>query len=240
MEPDSNGITELDISELDTGPSRLENVHAIDATRSDEPFRKLAGFTLIDPVNAQFERHTAEPDSDRSEPIVTEPIATGDGSSTSGFGGTKRRGRPVGSKNGVRTPTQTVSPNLENLETLLFSVHLMGASILSQPKFALNNEETRRLGSAIRDVAKHYAFGLDAKKMAVMNLMACAGGIYGPRVIDMWVSRPQKPATTEPRTENVQPIRESKPAVKSNGAPVAITNPSQLWDAVPTNSANDM
>lgn len=243
MEPDSNGIAERDVSGIETGSGGLEIVTAIDAPRNNEPPRKLAGFTLVNPIDAQFERHSAEPgeSSERSEP-ATEPNGTdftpsdGNGGNTSG---TKRRGRPPGSKNGIRTATQTVSPNLENLETLLFSVHVMGAAFLSHPKFALDHEETRRLGSAIRDVAKHYSFGLDPKKMAIANLAACAAGIYGPRVIDMWSSRPPKEVNVTPtRPEKVQPIRETP---KPNGAaPVPVTNPSQLWDGPPLNSANDM
>lgn len=127
-----------------------------------------------------------------------------DGGSGSGDGFGRRRGRPKGSRN---TPkTQAPQDLTANLESLLLSVHLMGAAILHVDELALDAEEAKKLADAIREVAKHYPMGIDPKKIAVANLAIVATGIYGTRAVAIY-KRAGK--ARQPRPMAVpQPIRQ--------------------------------
>ncbi len=98
----------------------------------------------------------------------------------------RRRNRPIGSnrtgagKSGRKSASETSS----SLNSILFSVHLMGASFLKVPELTLTNEESEALCEAIMRVTELYDIPLvDEKTMAWVNLAMVAGGIYAPRFI---------------------------------------------------------
>lgn len=92
-----------------------------------------------------------------------------------------KRGRPRGSVNASKSATKEVS---QDLSSILFSLHLMGATILKTPELALEEKESEQLGKAVARVnAEFGGMVLDPKTAAVVNLLIVAGGIYVPRVI---------------------------------------------------------
>jgi hypothetical protein len=96
--------------------------------------------------------------------------------------GTRRRGRPRGSKNtGGKQATKEVS---QDLTSILVSLHFMGAAILKTPELQLSEDEGKKLGAAIARVNAEYGnIILPPKTAAWINLMMVGGAIYGPRAI---------------------------------------------------------
>lgn len=98
--------------------------------------------------------------------------------------GTRRRGRPRGSANRNTSSTTKVPKNLEGIESLLLSVHAMGAMILSTPELALEQSEAKSLANAISQVSSFYSYGIiSPKTMAWINLAMVTGGLYGTRIV---------------------------------------------------------
>lgn len=64
----------------------------------------------------------------------------------------------------------------------------MGAAILKTPELELSKDDSKKLSQAIQEVGKHYAFMFDPKKVAIANLCAVAGYIYGTRLV-AWRAR---------------------------------------------------
>jgi hypothetical protein len=77
---------------------------------------------------------------------------------------------------------ESVHLNKISLDSLLYSLHLMGAEILSVPELELDKEECKKLGDAIQEVGKHYAMAFDPKHVAILNLCVVMGMIYGTRI----------------------------------------------------------
>lgn len=129
-----------------------------------EPENIVSGVEIIDPIESEFiDGGTGEP-----------------GTATNHDGKPKRRGRPPGSRN--RPREEKTPENLGDLKALLLSVHFMGAKMLSAPELELSEEEAAKLSGAITNVAKYYSMTIDPKKMAIIQLAFCMGGIYGPRI----------------------------------------------------------
>jgi hypothetical protein len=119
----------------------------------------------------------------------------------------------------------------------------MGAAILSTPEIELDRDESKKLGDAIKDVGRHYAMILDPKWVAIANLGAVAGFVYGPRIIAYRARRKaekeaQKPfvvpksASSDnqvPKQEKPEPNMVVPVAKVANGKPGAQMAPSQLW-----------
>lgn len=94
----------------------------------------------------------------------------------------KRRGRKPGSKNTPKNKTQ----NSENIEKLLFSIHIMGATFLHAPEFVLSEDEAKQLADAIQQVNNLYDIPVIPPWVtAYANLGITAVGIYGPRIVAM-------------------------------------------------------
>lgn len=176
------------------------------------------------------------------EYAVFSPIDIGVGTPTGGNGSgvPRRRGRPPGSTNRPRayapdgTPqpvaVKKVSPDLGDIvETLLFSVHLMGANLLALPELELEKDEAKQMASAIREVQKHYPeVALSPKKMALMNLATVAGGIYITRGIAIYKRAP-KPAKV---IQMPSPKQAAQPSTHVDMPPTPKPTemaPSDLW-----------
>ena len=57
----------------------------------------------------------------------------------------------------------------------------MGAKMMDIPELELTKDEAEKFTRAIKEVAKHYDYSMDPKKVAMFQLLCVAGGIYGPR-----------------------------------------------------------
>lgn len=113
--------------------------------------------------------------------------------------GTRRRGRPKGSRNVAGKPaTKEVSADLTSI---LVSLHWMGSVILSTPELQLSEDEGKKLGAAVARVNAEYGnIILPPKTAAWINLAMVGGAIYGPRVIAMKNNAKKKKAgETQPQ-----------------------------------------
>jgi hypothetical protein len=132
------------------------------------------------------------------------------GISGDGFpsGRSKRRGRPLGSKNAPKQGAQNIA---EHLESLLLSVHLMGAAFFGTPELALDPEEATKLSDAIKNVAQYYPVVFDPKKLAIANLGIVLMTTYGTRGVAIYKRmrdeepKKPKPAPTPIRAEQPKP-----------------------------------
>jgi len=123
-------------------------------------------------------------------------------SGNSGTDSTKRRGRPVGSRNRTTTAEGQKAPLdlASNIEDLLQSLHFMVAKFMKIDELELSDDEARKLTRAVREVGKHYNFSVDPKKVAIGQLMMVAGGIYGPRAVAIYNQKVASPRpVTAPR-----------------------------------------
>lgn len=129
---------------------------------------------------------------------VVDPAAIG-AETGAGADAPKRRGRKPGSRNSTGTGTGKKSQaalDINGVEKVLFSMHMMLASAVKAPELAISTEEAKMLSTAVGEVSKHYNFGIDEKTQAWVNLVMVAGGIYVPRII-MMVKPKKKPQSTE-------------------------------------------
>lgn len=138
-----------------------------------------------------------------------------------------RRGRPVGSKNGTR---KALSQDLESVEALLMSTHLMLAAMLDSADFALEPDEAKKLAESLDRVKRLYPMNFNPKIMAWMHLATTAGGIYGPRVFLLLAAKKPKPGPKlVPMPEQAPKQEPQKQTV--NAAP--IYTPSDLNNTPP-------
>jgi hypothetical protein len=162
---------------------------------------------------------------------VTSPADFIDGG-TGGDGITsgKRRGRPRGSKNRTDPATSKTPQNIaENLETLLLSVHLMGAAFLKCPELELSQPEAEKLAGAVREVAKHYNVVVNPKTLALIELSTTGAMIYGTRGVAIY-KRLTAEAKPKPVPGRVQTIRDNPPPAAEQPAPEKRPlNPSDLF-----------
>lgn len=129
------------------------------------------------------DQHLGEAGSD-AEPVIDpaelEPSTGGEAGGKAGGETKGRRGRKPGTKNKQKSILAAAS----NLESVLFSLHLMGATLLQTPELAITKEESEMLTTAIQKVNEHYGVTfLSAKHAALVELVAAADTIYGPRAI---------------------------------------------------------
>ena len=72
---------------------------------------------------------------------------------------------------------------VEGIESMLLSVHMMGAALLKTPELNLEKSEATRLATAMHRVAEFYELEAAAKTVAWVNLLSSAGSIYLPLFI---------------------------------------------------------
>lgn len=141
-------------------------------------------------------------------------------------------GRTLRGKRGAKASEESVRLNSISLETLLYSVHLMGAEFLACKELELEKDESKKLADAIQDVGKYYNVAFDPKKVAICQLAVIAGGIYGPMFVQirrrLKAERTRQPLSAtpinQPRQQASQPA--SNPA---QARPVSEMSPSDLF-----------
>jgi hypothetical protein len=92
----------------------------------------------------------------------------------------------------------------------------MMASVLI-PEMELDKEEAKKLADASKEVAKHYSVYIDPKKLAIANLAAVAGFLYGPRAI-AWRARKSGEKKAAAATVPVSPPPASGSSAGSSGS----------------------
>lgn len=135
------------------------------------------------PVGEQFgvdtTDHGQQPDVDGT----VDPSSVTADSGSGGSSTAKRRGRKPGSRNKRTATASSSSQTSHSLNKLLYSVHLMGASLLKMPQLELSKEESENLTTAINEVTEYYDVSLGSpEQQAWINLAMVAGGIYIPKV----------------------------------------------------------
>lgn len=135
----------------------------------------------------------------------------------------KRRGRPAGSKNRTQAPViQTQAETnlrLESIEGMVFSIHMMAAASFGIAELALSKDESKELSKAGLEVLKHYAVNVDPKKLAWMNLLSCAGMIYGTRAIAIYRNTGKRPGPVAVPKPSPQPVQMPNPSRAENAGP---------------------
>lgn len=146
----------------------------------------------------------------------------------------KRRGRKPRPRdehgNIIRSASEAKqAPNLNPLgiESILLSIHAMGASIIGAPELKLEPGEAKELSNAIVEVSKHYNTVIDPKKMAIFQLVTVAGSIYGSKAVAIYRRK-----TSERKTPKPDQVIQPKSEMKTSPS-LPITNPSQIYDEMP-------
>ena len=144
-------------------------------------------------------------------------------------------GRTLRGKRGPGRPRNSekeASIRLEKigLTDLLYSLHLMGANILNAPTLELDQEESKKLADAVQKVAGFYAVAFDPKKVAIVELAAVCGMIYGPRIMAWRIERKKKSAPAPRVTEMPRPAQAPpQPAAPPRAAVGGLYTPSQVF-----------
>lgn len=151
--------------------------------------------------------------------------------------GTKRRGRPPGSRNRVTNTTEekTKSNLAANLESLLVGVHFGIAKALAINEIEITEAEAKRYAESLRELGKYYPqYAVSGKTLAWVDFISTIGGIYVPRV--MLISKKDK-LVPSGGPKLVPPIAtdKTKPAQPAQPAGPKIEVPSQMW----SEGAND-
>lgn len=113
--------------------------------------------------------------------IVFDPVAAAGPGNDAGNSdtGPKRRGRKPGSGN--RAPKSKVTLDLNAIEAMLLSTHMMLAAVTKTKELQLDPQEAKQIANATANVARHYDLGASQKAIdwaALMNVCALA---YGTR-----------------------------------------------------------
>jgi hypothetical protein len=164
------------------------------------------------------------------------------GDSGSGGAAPKKRGRPKGWRKSVESPASETPKNLiANIESLLLSVHFMGAKLLEVPELELDEEEAKKLADAIRRVAEFYPVALSPKKLAWAEFSFAMAGVYGPRVIAIYKKAPkQQPGPravprqqAQSQAQSHQPVNHPGPSQAATPRPLTSASaprvPSEMW-----------
>jgi hypothetical protein len=77
--------------------------------------------------------------------------------------------------------------NLQGVEQLLSSIHLMLALATGFDDLKLDQTEAHLLAEATANLADHYKIKLDGKSGAIMGMIYAAGAVYGPRAVSIGI-----------------------------------------------------
>lgn len=200
-----------------------------------------------------------KPEGGSSEPSRVsgfEFVSPADLGSAPGDSGSGRRGRPRGSKNRPRdgsSETKAPSNLIESLESLLLSVHLMGAAFLDMEELALDQSEAKRISQALTKVAEFYPVSISPKRLALAELGIVMAGVYGPRAVAIYKRAPKsKPGPQRVATaqQQAQPQPRAQEQQRPNGSlnvpsvrPLTQTGaprvPSEMWGQDGQETASD-
>jgi hypothetical protein len=201
--------------------------------RGKEPQGTIAGFPTVSPFNLG--------DSTGATPGPTSAGISG--INPDGSPAPRRRGRPPGVPNRPKDPnaltTSRVAENLIGLESLLLSVHMMGARMMDIPELEIDEAESKRYAEAVKEVAKHYNLAIDPKHMAIWQLGTCMASIYMPRFQQYNKRKANKPKLVSIDRQQTSSQPQPQPAQNRAEAPVQVATgavqvaPSALWPVPP-------
>jgi hypothetical protein len=109
----------------------------------------------------------------------------------------------------------------------------MLAALCDVEELRLDPSEAARLSDAIREVQKHYAYTMDPRKVALLNLGATAIGIYGSRVMAYALKRRQAGKLTVMPGGKEKEEKPAEPVVSPDltAAMAGARSPADLWRA---------
>jgi hypothetical protein len=136
----------------------------------------------------------------------------------------KRRGRKPGSRSEEKESLRLSSISLE---TLLYSIHAMGAEFLACKELELEKDEAKKLADAVQEVGKYYNVSFDPKKVAIVQLAVVAGGIYGPMFVQIR-RRLKAEKIQRPPVPINRPQQEKQAQTPSR--PLNEVSPSEIWN----------
>lgn len=163
-----------------------------------------------------------QPGADRADPPIEpgpEPAATGqgfidpEGINSSGQEPEPKQKRkrrkfkhgyktkPAGSADaaGSASTRKSAAQATVDLNNILFSLHMMGASLLKMPSLILTDEEAKHLATAITRVSELYEVPiLDEKTRAWLNLSMVGFEVYGTRIVAHMAERKKKQPAPPP------------------------------------------
>lgn len=118
-------------------------------------------------------------------------------------------GDAAGSASGRKAAAQATI----DLNNILFSLHMMGASLLKMPSLVLTEEEAKHLANAITRVTELYEVPiLDEKTRAWLNLSMVGFEVYGTRIVAAMADRKKKQPAPPPMVITpFRPQREAPP-----------------------------
>ena len=131
----------------------------------------------------------ADSSADENGLIIIDPIEFGGDGAGSDIGSNgdtsgeprKRRGRKPGSGSARSGKTQALDIN--GIEKILFSTHMLLAGLVKTPELALDANEASELAKAIGSVSRHYDVSASAKTVDIANLVMVCGMVYGTRLL---------------------------------------------------------
>lgn len=124
----------------------------------------------------------------------------------------RKRGRPAGSTTKSKRDSAKGNETPEDLADCIYSVHYMLAQMCNSELLELDEDEAKKIGTAVARVNKHYTLrGISPKQMAWLNLLTALGTVYGPRAVafakQSHANKNKEKVTVMPPT----PTRESEP-----------------------------
>lgn len=134
----------------------------------------------------------------------------------------KRRARGTagtGSTAAGRKSATEKKGDISGIESLLLTVHLMGAAYLQMPELALNPVEANKLAVALSKVQGHYPMVVSEKTQDLISLVAIGGMIYVPRIIKV-INKTKKPkANKSPKVQTTEQAEENSPVFQGEPTP---------------------
>jgi hypothetical protein len=82
----------------------------------------------------------------------------------------------------ARKKGKTSEDDIKAIQVLLQGIHSGLASILKEPEFNINDNESAMLAKALADAQNEFGISTNPKAMAVINLVAVCAFIYIPRI----------------------------------------------------------
>jgi hypothetical protein len=130
--------------------------------------------------------NSADSGDDSGIPSIDPASLSSDASSDASAGDSakRKRGRPLGVRNSNGPSARAEKQTASDLTGLLLSIHLALGAVTKIEELKLDEDEAERLGKAVARVNEEFGgVILSPKQTAVINLLTCGCGIYGPRIM---------------------------------------------------------